>query len=81
LEVFGDGIADEMDIRLSALKAPDPVVDTQLPTGVKEVRVKGQGNQSTVLESQLNGDILHIKFQAPPSSATITVELLYGKQG
>lgn len=76
LIIFGDGQHKEMDFHLTNLKAPHPFVDGILPTGIKEVRLKG----GATLGSRLDGARLYITFNVPPSAATIIVELLYGKQ-
>jgi hypothetical protein len=76
LIIFGDGRELDMDFHLTNLKPPHPIVDGVLPTGIKEVRLKG----GATLESRLEGARLFVTFKVPPSSATIIVELLYGKQ-
>lgn len=74
--IMGDGIHKEMDFHLTNLKPPHPFVDGIMPTGIKEVRLKG----GATLVSRLEGARLFITFNIPPSSANIIVELLYGKQ-
>lgn len=76
LVIFGDGQNKEFDFHLTNLKAPGMITEGVLPTGIKEVRLKG----GATLVSRLEGARLFITFNVPPSAATIIVELLYGKQ-
>jgi hypothetical protein len=66
----------DMDFHLSNFKAPPQITEGVLPTGIKEVRLKG----GATLVSRLEGGRLFVTFNVPPSAATIIVELLYGKQ-
>jgi hypothetical protein len=73
--VFGDGKADEYDLQLRGLKTPEPLADGILPTGIADARI-GQGPGGVT--ATLHGDILHLNFDIPPSSAKVTVDALFG---
>jgi hypothetical protein len=73
--VFGDGKQDEVAIRLDAIKTPEPLTQGRMPTGIAEARIgQGPGNVTGTLE----GTVLHLKFDVPPSSAKVTVDALFG---
>ena len=64
---------DTMDIPLQALHTPDPVVDGQMP--IEAMNFKPPGTTGII-----EGNILHLHFDVPPSAAKVTFDALFGKK-
>lgn len=73
--VVGDGRSDEFAFTLRALRTPEPFIQGVMPTGILEARV---GNSPGGVTATLEGDIIRLKFDIPPSSSKVTVDALFG---
>jgi hypothetical protein len=69
--VFGDGRSEEYSIQLRGLQTPHPLIPGLLPTGIAEVKPPG-------ITATLEADILHLKFDIPPSTSKVSVDALFG---
>lgn len=79
-DVLGDGIQKEMLIPMRALKAPDPIQDNAIPSGVLKVDVGPSPGGGTVT---MEGEFMHLRFDtAPPSGkpTAVAVTALFGTE-
>lgn len=83
LTLIGDGRQSEGDLPMNVLKAPDPIVDAALPSGILSVTYKPGVEKAPVTQIPFTYDKdtgkLHLVFDIPPSAATITITALFGK--
>lgn len=73
LDIIGDGITDEMELPLAALRTPAPFVEGQQPIGIYAIR------QPPNTEYTFANGVLHLKFGIPPSASKLIIEAIFGK--
>lgn len=77
IDIIGSGQDAQMKFNVKSMRAPSPMVEGSIPTGIGECKMTGGGGGTVHGTLDKNG-MVTLTFDIPPSAGKITIDFLYG---